>query len=347
MLTDELDFDLPAELIAQAPAPARAGARLLHYRRDTRDVAHRQFKEIVTLLRPGDLLVFNNARVLPARFSLRKESGGHVEGLFINEPAPGEWEVMLKNVGTPRGPVRLSFLDDPALQIEVLAKNNEGNYRVRLNRAEPAREVLARLGRMPLPPYIRRNKDHDERDSADRERYQTVYASAGEAIAAPTAGLHFTGELLEQLSQHSVRKAYVTLNVGLGTFKPVVVQSLEEHIMHIESYTIPNESAQLLSSAKRDGRRIIAVGTTSARVLESQPAGDVFEAKTASTGIFIYPPYLWKHVSALITNFHLPRSTLIALVGALVGLDEQRRLYQLAIAERYRFFSYGDAMFIE
>ena len=347
MRTDELDFELPNELIAQNPSPDRAAARLMHYRRETRAVAHRQFGEIVSMLRPGDLLVFNNARVLPARFSLQKESGGHVEGLFLDEPAPGEWDVMLKNVGTPRGHVRLSFLDDPSLHMEVLAKNAEGAYRVRLNRPEPARDVLSRLGRMPLPPYIHRSKDHDERDAADRERYQTVYASAGEAIAAPTAGLHFTPQLLEQLARHGVQQAYLTLNVGLGTFKPVVAGTLEEHNMHVESYTIPSATAQLLNSARDEGRRIIAVGTTSARVLESQPAGQAFEPKSESTGIFIYPPHQWKHVSALITNFHLPRSTLIALVGALVGLDEQRRLYQLAISERYRFFSYGDAMFIE
>jgi S-adenosylmethionine:tRNA ribosyltransferase-isomerase len=199
---------------------------------------------------------------------------------------------------------------------------------------------------MPLPPYIRRDKEADERDAADRERYQTVYARAPGAVAAPTAGLHFTPEVLAKLDGRGIERAFVTLHVGLGTFKPVTADELSEHVMHREAYTIPPETFEALNRAKRDQRRIVAVGTTTARVLESQPPGPAFEPKTAETGIFIYPPYDWKHVGALLTNFHLPRSTLIALVAGMVGLDEQRRIYRTAIEQRYRFFSYGDAMLV-
>jgi len=207
--------------------------------------------------------------------------------------------------------------------------------------------LLSRVGRMPLPPYIKREKEHDARDDADRERYQTVYARVPGAVAAPTAGLHFTDALISQLDAAGAEKTFVTLHVGIGTFRPVSAQSLEEHLMHSEAYTISADAAAALNRAKAQGRRIIAIGTTSARVLESQPAGEAFVAKTAETSIFIYPPYQWRHVDALITNFHLPRSTLIAMIAAMVGLDEQRRIYAEAIGARYRFFSYGDAMFVE
>ena len=212
---------------------------------------------------------------------------------------------------------------------------------------EPAAALLGRVGRMPLPPYIKREKGGDERDAADRERYQTVYSAQGSAVAAPTAGLHFTQSVLDELDRAGVERAFVTLNVGLGTFKPVTVDDLSQHAMHGESYTLSPSAADALNRAKAAGRRIVAVGTTSARVLECQPAGEQFHAHTGQTSIFIFPPYEWKHVGALLTNFHLPRSTLVALVAALTGLDEQRRMYRTAIQERYRFFSYGDAMLIE
>ena len=245
-----------------------------------------------------------------------------------------------------RGTVRLTFLDDPTLNMDVLRKDAEGNYRARLSRPQPAREVLEQLGRMPLPPYIRRQKDHDDRDTADRERYQTVYASSGEAIAAPTAGLHFTPELLQRLERRSIQTAYVTLNVGLGTFKPVVAESLEAHACTWRATPSPKtqRAFSIAPSATAGDHR----GGHHLRPRAGKPAGRRgVRAKTSSTGSSSTRPTSWKHVSALITNFHLPRSTLIALVAALVGLDEQRRLYQLAIQERYRFFSYGDAMFIE
>jgi S-adenosylmethionine:tRNA ribosyltransferase-isomerase len=347
MRTDELDFDLPPELIAQEPSENRAGSRLMHYRRADRSVAHRRFDELPSILRPGDLLVLNDARVIPARFGLTKPTGGYVEALFLREPSPRRWEVMLKNLGPPRADALLRFSDDADLTARVVEQREGGEYVIDVaGTDEPAVTVLERLGRMPLPPYIRRDKSHDARDDADRQRYQTVFARAGGSVAAPTAGLHFTDEVFRALDERGVERTFVTLHVGLGTFKPVTAERLEDHVMHAEAYSISAEAADALNRARRDGRRIVAVGTTAARVLESQPPDRPFESKTDQTRIFIFPPYQWRHVGALVTNFHLPRSTLIALVAALVGLDEQRRLYQTAIDQRYRFFSYGDAMFI-
>jgi S-adenosylmethionine:tRNA ribosyltransferase-isomerase len=345
--TDELDFVLPPELIAQQPVPDRAQSRLLHYRRSAGTLADRHFADMPDLLRPGDLLIMNDARVVPARFSLLKPGGGHVEGLFIEQISPGRWRVMLKNVGAPRPEIPLHFLADPDYSLYAISKDAEGHYEVRIDPEVSALELLERIGRMPLPPYIHRTKDHDDRDTADRERYQTVFAGRPCAVAAPTAGLHFTPELIARLTARGIRHAFLTLHVGLGTFKPVTVDRLEEHPMHVETYSIPPATADALNAARQEGRRIIAVGTTSARVLESQRSDQPIRPLSGQTGIFILPPYQWKYVDALITNFHLPRSTLIALVAAMVGLDQQRMLYQHAIAARYRFFSYGDAMFIE
>jgi S-adenosylmethionine:tRNA ribosyltransferase-isomerase len=345
MRSDELDFELPASLIAQVPSTERAASRLMHYRRSDRSVAHHQFNDLPKLLRAGDLLVFNDAQVIPARFTLIKPTGGRVEGLFIEQMQDGSWLVMLKNLGRVDPNLKLHFADAPHIAACGLAQLPDGQYQLRVESDESAFALLSRIGRMPLPPYIKRDKEHDQRDDLDRQRYQTVYAKTFGSIAAPTAGLHFTPQLLQQLDDLKIERTFVTLHVGLGTFKPVSADRLQDHVMHRESYSISEKTAESLNRAKQDGRRILAVGTTSARVLESQDS--LFEPKTGETSIFIYPPYQWKHVNALITNFHLPRSTLIALVAAMVGLDEQRRLYKLAIEQKYRFFSYGDAMFIE
>lgn len=345
MRSDELDFDLPAELIAQTPPAGRSESRLLHYARGERSVRHRTFSDLPGLLRDGDVLVFNDAKVLAARLAMRKVTGGRVEGLFLSQLRPGMWRVMLKNIGPVRPGMALHFVDEPQLTGRVVAKEGD-QYWMELSSLEPAGSILERVGRMPLPPYIRREKEHDPRDEQDRERYQTIYAVHGGSIAAPTAGLHFTDSLMEQLDAAGVQREFVTLHVGLGTFKPVTAEQLSEHVMHVESYEMPQRTADALNRAKCDGRRIIAVGTTSARVLESQSGGE-FVAKDGETGIFIHPPYQWRHVRGLVTNFHLPRSTLIALVAAMVGLDEQRRIYREAIERRYRFFSYGDAMLVE
>ena len=344
MRTSDLDFDLPPELIAQEPAADRSASRLLHYRRSDKRIGHQTFSDLPALLRRGDLLVFNDARVVPARFMFRKETGGLIEGLFLSQPGANQWRVLLRNVGSYRGV--LTFVD-ANVRAQIVEVGAGGEYTLDVDTPDPATTLLSRIGRMPLPPYIKRDKGHDARDDADRERYQTVYASTPGAVAAPTAGLHFTPELLETLDDAGVERTFVTLHVGLGTFKPVQVEELSEHVMHREGYTIGDDAAMALNRAKRDGRRIVAVGTTAARVLESQPGDADFAGKSGETGIFIFPPYAWKHVGAMVTNFHLPRSTLIALVAAMVGLDEQRRIYREAIEHRYRFFSFGDAMFID
>jgi S-adenosylmethionine:tRNA ribosyltransferase-isomerase len=346
MPTDELDLSLPAELNAQAPPWRRTATRLLHSRGADRSIAHRAFADFPGLLRAGDLLVFNDTRVLPARFMLRKGTGGLVDGLFLHEAAPGRWRVMLRNLGrSATGP--LAFAEASDVSVTVLAGGAGGEYDVELNPPAPATAILERVGRMPLPPYIKREKGRDARDGEDRARYQTVYAAAPGAVAAPTAGLHFDEALLAALDERGVGRTFVTLHVGMGTFKPVTADTLEGHAMHGETYEIGEAAADALNRAKADGRRIVAVGTTSARVLESQPAGEPFRARRDATSIFIYPPYAWRHVGAMVTNFHLPRSTLIALVAAKVGLDEQRRIYREAIERRYRFFSYGDSSFLE
>jgi S-adenosylmethionine:tRNA ribosyltransferase-isomerase len=254
---------------------------------------------------------------------------------------------MLKDLGRVQREAKLLFAADPTLQARQITKLDESRYAMKVEPFEPALSVLGRIGRMPLPPYIKRDRDRDERDAFDRERYQTIFAQIPGSVAAPTAGLHFTAELLKQLDKAGIERAFVTLHVGLGTFKPVTAERLEDHAMHVEAYSIDERTADALNRARHDRRRIIAVGTTAARVLESQAETRPLHATTSQTSIFIYPPYRWKHVQALITNFHLPRSTLIALVAGMTGLDEQRRIYDEAIRQRYRFFSYGDAMLVE
>ncbi len=253
---------------------------------------------------------------------------------------------MLRNVGQSHVPLWLHFANAMDIAATVIAKLSDGTYRLVVHTDEPAAALLEQIGRMPLPPYIRRKTDADERDDLDRQRYQTVFGKSPGSIAAPTAGLHFTSELLEKLTKAGIEQTWVTLHVGMGTFKPVKSGTLEDHAMHVESYAITPAAADAIGRAKREKRRVIAIGTTAARVLESQPGGEI-QPCAGQTGIFIYPPYQWKHVDALLTNFHLPRSTLIALVAALVGLGEQRRIYREAIERKYRFFSYGDAMLVE
>jgi S-adenosylmethionine:tRNA ribosyltransferase-isomerase len=343
---EDLNFDLPAELIAQTPSVRREQSRLLHYRRADRSIAHQHFSDLPSLLQRGDLLVFNDAKVIPARFMLRKVTGGRVEGLFLQEIRPGRWYVLLRNAGRV-GAAPLAFEGAPEVTARIVRVDSGGEYDLDVEIDEPAIDFLARVGRMPLPPYIKREHGSDPRDAEDRQRYQTVYAKNSGSVAAPTAGLHFTPQLLAAIDAAGIERCSVTLNVGLGTFKPITAATLEEHAMHEEAYAIPAETADALNRAKAERRRIIAVGTTSARVLESQNAGEPFTKKRCSTDLLIQPPYSWKHVAALITNFHLPQSTLIALVAAVLGLEEQRRSYRTAIEERYRFFSYGDAMFIE
>ncbi len=352
MRSEELNFDLPAELIAQEPPPQRQQARLLHYQRHTQSIAHRPFTDFPSLLRAGDLLVFNDTQVIPARFGLRKPAGGYIDCLYLHclpHAAAGRqlWRVMLKNAGTPRPQEPWTFDREPGLVAHVQGKTSEGEYDLLVFSPEPAASLLDRVGRMPLPPYIKRDKQSDKRDELDRSRYQSVLARRSGAIAAPTASLHFTEDILRQLDERGVRRTCVTLHVGAGTFKPLTADRLPDHAMHTEAWRIDASAAAALNSARLEKRRIIAIGTTAARVLESWPKNVPFEAAGGNTDIFIYPPYHWKYIDALLTNFHLPQSTLIALVAAFTGLEAQRRMYRQAIAQRYRFFSYGDAMFIE
>jgi S-adenosylmethionine:tRNA ribosyltransferase-isomerase len=318
---------------------------LLHYCRKTGKTEHRLFSQVPELLRPGDLLLLNDSRVIPARFLLRKPGGGLVEGLFVSESTAGEWICMLKNA--PKPGVLMQFVADDAFSGVIAGREPDGLFRLRIAPPAAAAGLLEQIGRMPLPPYLKRNREQDPRDSLDRERYQTVYARTGSSVAAPTAGLHFTPELLRQLETGGVEIARVTLDVGMGTFKPVTAPTLQQHLMHEEVYTISDEAAEQINRACRDGRRIVCVGTTSARVLESQPAEGPVKPGRRATRLLIYPPFEWKRMGALFTNFHLPRSTLVALVAAWVGLDAQRRIYRQAIERNYRFFSYGDASFLE
>lgn len=342
MRTDEFDFHLPSQLIAQLPAEPRDSSRLLHFGRATGEVAHRAFSDLTRLLNAGDLLVFNDAKVMPARFTLIKPTGGRVRGLFLEEPGPGEWLALLKGLG-PMHAGRIHRFDGyEAAAARVVESFKGGQYRLEVEGPDAA-TLLAAAGSVPLPPYIRGGQG----GPLDRERYQTVYAATPGSVAAPTAGLHFTRELLARLDAANIRRTTLTLHVGLGTFRPVNAERLEDHQMHAERYVIPPSAASAINDAKQAGRRVIAVGTTVARVLESQSADRSIEPTHGQTDIFIRPPHHWKHVDALLTNFHLPRSTLLALVAAFVGLEAQRRLYQIAVREGYRFFSYGDAMLLE
>ena len=355
MQTNDYFYALPPELIAQAPAPLRDSSRLLVLHRSENRLDHRRFPDFVSFLRPGDVLVVNNSRVMPARLrAVKAESGGAVEILLLEEAALNEWWVMLKPGKRVREGTVLRLLTRNGEQTDVtaavLGKSEEGHYRLRFDSTDDLKSRLVALGEVPLPPYIRRETGAS---SADAERYQTVFANPLGSVAAPTAGLHFTRELLEKIQSSGIEIADVTLHVGLGTFAPVKVASLEEHKMHEEPYSISAESAQVIAKAKNEGRRVVAVGTTSLRVLETVAAkhGEVISA-SGKTRLFVYPPYNFKVVDALLTNFHLPESTLLMLVSAFAapGRTEGREMimnaYAEAIRERYRFFSYGDAMLI-
>ena len=317
---------------------------MLRYECATRNISHDRVVDLPDLLRPGDLLVFNDTRVLPARFALRKPTGGLIDGLYLGGEGR-RWRVLLKNLGRIDPSAPLAFDADPAATLRVLAKRDDDGYDA--DCSHDALDLLPRIGRMPLPPYIKRGRANDLRDADDRDRYQTVLAADdARSVAAPTAALHFDADLLDCISRNGVGTATLTLTVGLGTFKPVVADDLDDHPMHRERWSIPPAAALAVNAAKADGRRVIAVGTTVCRTLEAQPPGDITPG-VGETDLLIRPPHAFRHVDALLTNFHLPRSTLIALVDALIGTDGRRRAYAEAIVNRYRFFSYGDCMLIE
>jgi len=352
-----LDYELPPERIAQEPAAQRDASRLLVLKRIDGSLTDVRFTDLPGFLKPGDLLVLNDTRVIPARFMLRRATGGRVEGLYLAERQPGIWEVLLKGAGRLRIGETLAFATADAgsgkpppteARLTMERRLDGGRWRVRVAPAAPAVEVLTRVGSAPLPPYIHRPRDPGHAQSGqDRERYQTVYARSPGAIAAPTAGLHFTEEMLHRLRSAGIESTHVTLHVGAGTFAPIQTTDLRDHAMHAEWYDLPTVAESAIAHCRERGGRIVAVGTTSLRVLETRAtAARTARAGTGWTDLFCYPPFDFGVVDALLTNFHLPRSTLLALAMAFAGVEPIRAAYRHAVAACYRFFSYGDAMIV-
>ena len=340
MKTSDFYYDLPKELIAQTPVEPRDSSRLMLVDRSTGEISHRHFYEIIDSLNPGDLLVANDSRVLPARiYGVKDETGARVEFLLLRQITGNRWETLCKPGKKAREGASFTF-GDGLLKATVAEVKDDGNRIVDFECDENFFATLDKIGQMPLPPYI-------TEELKDKERYQTVYSHELGSAAAPTAGLHFTTELMQRIKDKGVSIAYVTLHVGLGTFRPVKVDDVTNHKMHSEHYEIPEETARLINETKNNGGRVIAVGTTSCRTLESVASfyGEIKPCE-GFTDIFIYPGYEFKVLDGLITNFHLPESTLIMLVSAFAGYDNVMNAYKTAVEEKYRFFSFGDAMFI-
>ena len=333
--TSDFYYDLPEELIAQTPLEPRDSSRLLVYNRTTDEVFHRHFRDVGDYLKPGDLLVVNTTKVYPARIFAYTEHGGKVEILLLKRQNLTDWECLVKPGKKCREGVILVVNEE--LKAEIISRTDDGGRIVRFIFDGVFEDILSRVGEMPLPPYI-----HEK--LKDKDRYQTVYCKQEGSAAAPTAGLHFTLRLIDELKAKGVEFAEVQLNVGLGTFRPVKTDDLEHHKMHTEYYVMDEENAEKINKAKREGRRVIAVGTTSVRTLETVADENGFvKAQSGDTSIFIYPPYKFKCVEGLITNFHLPESTLVMLVSAFASREKILELYNLAVKEKYRFFSFGDA----
>lgn len=333
--TSDFYYDLPEELIAQTPVYPRDSSRLLVYDRKTKKIEDKVFSDILNIFNKGDLLVVNNTKVLPARMFAYTEHGGKIEILLLKRLNLTDWEVMVKPGKKAKEGINLVINEE--LSLEVLSRTESGGRIVKFKFDGVFEDIISRAGEMPLPPYI-----HEK--LKDQDRYQTVYAKNQGSAAAPTAGLHFTNELISALKEKGVEFATVELKVGLGTFRPVKVDNLEEHQMHSEWYEITEENAKIINKAKLEKRRVIAVGTTSVRTLETVADENGFvKASSGDTSIFIYPPYKFKCVDSLITNFHLPESTLVMLVSAFAGKEETLNLYKYAVENKYRFFSFGDA----
>ena len=337
MLVTDFDYELPQELIAQHPMEPRDHSRLLVVDKHTGEIQHKHFYDLVDYLRPGDVLVFNDTRVIPARLHGTKDTGAHVEVFLLTRRDATDWEVLVRPGKKLQVGARINFSDE--LNCEVIEHTDFGGRVVRFKYEGIFEEILDRLGETPLPPYITAPLE-------DKERYQTVYNRERGSAAAPTAGLHFTKELLAKIKELGCEEVFVTLHVGLGTFRPVSEANIEDHKMHKEFYTVSQEAADAINKAKAEGRRIIAVGTTAVRTLESAGADGTLKAGGNWTNIFIYPGYKFRFVDELVTNFHLPQSTLLMLVSTLATRDIMLATYKKAVEERYRFFSFGDAMFI-
>jgi S-adenosylmethionine:tRNA ribosyltransferase-isomerase len=343
MKTDLFNYDLPPALIAQHPPERRELARMLVLHRNTGQIEHRKITDIVDYLHAPDVLVLNNTKVIPARvFGRKTASGGKVELLLLEETAPGKWNVLMKTSRRPKVGDALTLCSGKARAI-MLSDGEQGEAVLKIESDRPLMEILDEEGVPPLPPYIERKKQTPEQIETDKQRYQTVYASEPGAAAAPTAGLHFTPELLDRLKSNGINSAELTLHVGLGTFRPVSAEHITDHEMHHERYAVSSRTAEIINTARKAGGRIVAVGSTSVRTLES--VVPVREAEGA-TDIFIYPPYEFKNVDAILTNFHLPKSTLLMMMSAFAGRELMLEAYNIAVAEKYRFFSYGDCMLI-
>jgi len=352
METNELDYDLPEHLIAQHPAHRRCQSRLMVLHRQTGTLEHRQFTDLAEYLCSGDCLAINNTKVIPARFYLRRSTGGQIEGLFLNLNRDNSWHVLLKNASRLKEQETLTLIgpspEDKSPQTVTLTiqeNQGRGHWHIKPNSADSYLDILNQYGFTPLPPYIRRDP-HQLGDQVDRSGYQTIYAHVTGSIAAPTAGLHFTSELLDQLQANSIDIARLTLHVGLGTFKPVTAQKLEDHIMHSEHYHLDQNNADVINKTLVNGHRVIAVGTTSLRTIETLADNTRVRPGTGQTDLFITPGHQFRITKALLTNFHLPRSTLLALVCAFAGTQQALNAYRQAIKLEYRFYSYGDAMLI-
>ncbi len=341
MKTSDFYYDLPQELIAQDPLTDRSASRLMHLSIKDGSIEHRHFTDILEYLNPGDCLVINDTKVIPARlYGHKEETGALIEILLLKRNENDVWECLVKPGKKARKGTRISF-GDGLLKGEIVDVIEDGNRLIHFEYNGIFEEILDQLGEMPLPPYITHKLQ-------DKNRYQTVYAKHEGSAAAPTAGLHFTKELLEKVKEKGVQIAHVTLHVGLGTFRPVKVDDVEQHHMHSEYYVVEEDQAKLINDTKKNGGRVIAVGTTSCRTLESATGEDgVLKAGSGWTEIFIYPGYHFKMIDSLITNFHLPESTLMMLVSALAGKEKIMHAYEEAVKERYRFFSFGDAMLID
>lgn len=336
----DFNYDLPEELIAQDPLEDRSSSRLMVLHKDTGRIEHKIFRDIIDYLNPGDCLVINDTKVIPARLmGIKEDTGAAIEVLLLKRNADDVWECLVKPGKKARTGARIIF-GEGLLVGEIVDVIEDGNRMIKFHYEGIFEEILDKLGQMPLPPYITHKLQ-------DKNRYQTVYAKNEGSAAAPTAGLHFTKELLEKIKEKGVNVVSITLHVGLGTFRPVKVDKIEEHHMHTETFNISKEAADTINRTRAAGGRVIAVGTTSCRTLESAAADDgTIPARSGDTDIFIYPGYKFKAIDCLITNFHLPESTLIMLVSALAGRDNIMNAYETAVKERYRFFSFGDAMFI-
>ncbi len=348
MKTEQLNYELPEELIAQQPLPVRTDSRLLVLSRSNGNILDSRFNKLYEYLSPGDCLVLNDTKVLPARFFAKRASGAKLEGLFLEESQGNIWTVYLKGLRKIKIGEKIYLLDqdkNDSYQAKIIEKPGDGKCLLQIQSDESAQAILEKIGFPPLPPYIKRD-DNTEIAQSDKDRYQTVYAQKSGAVAAPTAGLHFSDTLIEQLKKQGIKFAKVTLHVGAGTFKPITTEEVEDHEIHEENFSIDKENCNIINEAKKSGSRIIPVGTTSMRVLETIALNSRVEPIDSSTKLFITPGYEFKICDAMITNFHLPKSSLLALVGAFAGLDNILAAYKHAIEQRYRFFSYGDAMFI-